>query len=62
MNLVSALQVCTQNLLGEVKMKIEMQVYTKLWDRKEEAHNCLERSLKPAWKRQYLLRFGIVPL
>lgn len=62
MNLVSALRVCPQSLLGEVEMEIEMQVYTKLWYRKEEAHNCLERFLKPVSKRQYLLNFGIVTL
>lgn len=62
MNLVSALRVCPQSLLGEVEMEIEMRVYTKLWYRKEEAHNCLERFLKPVSKRQYLLNFGIVTL
>lgn len=56
MNLVSA-----QSLLGEVEIKTEMQIYTELWDRKEPVPNCLERSLKPAWRRKYLLSFGIVP-
>lgn len=47
MNSLSALHVRTQYLLGEVGMKIETQLYIRVWDRKEEVHNCLEKFLMP---------------
>ena len=47
-NPLSGLQVCTQYLLGEVELKVEMQIYINVWDRKEEEHKCLEKFLKPA--------------
>lgn len=45
---VSALQVCTQCLLGEVGMKIEVlvQVYRKLGNKKEEGHITAWRGLR----------------